>query len=201
MAEQALYNNQTEPLFPFQAARPQLTWLQNYLDQQITFPPYEMAPFLNTILVFGRARTATLQGRFWWSALQPLVKLLNATLDSLNAEEHRLELAIRGEVFFVTCSHSPRFIWKNRLTHRDVGRNLDFFAPGHFGVEWGLDSAVTFFETGTMQPIMTEKVFNCALNDDMVQRGFQRFNKQRENSIQQNHGGTWTSLSICMRSN
>jgi len=32
---------------------------------------------------------------------------------------------------WITCRHSPRFIWKRRLTHREAGLNLDLAAPGH----------------------------------------------------------------------
>ena len=164
--------------FPFEAIRPQLSWLQGYLDEQITCPPYDMEPFINTILVFGRARTATLRGSFWWRDINDWVMRLNVTLKSINALEHKLELVIRGRGFFVTCSQSPRFIWKNSLTHRDVGRNLDYFAPGHMAKNKPT-LAVHMVETGTMQLIVAESILESALDDSQAREGFREFNQQR----------------------
>src|SRR5436190_22514635 len=101
MAEQALYDNVNEPLFPFEAVGSRLYWLSPYVDDHITCPPYDMEPFLSTILVFGRARTATLQGQFWWNELSGLTRRLNSTLESIDASHHKLELVLRGNSFFV----------------------------------------------------------------------------------------------------
>lgn len=179
MAEQALYDNVNEPLFPFEAVRSRLSWLSGYLDDHITSPPYDMEPFLNTILVFGRARTATLQGQFWWNELNVLTRRLNSTLETIDSH-HKLELVPRGGSFFVTCSRSPRFNWKVQLTHGDVGRNLDFFAPGHVSPTEP-KCFVQCIETGSMQIIMTEAVLIDAFTDDLVREEFQLFNERREN--------------------
>ena len=179
MAEQALYDNANEPLFPFEAVRSRLSWLSVYLNDHITCPPYDMEPFLNTILVFGRARTATLQGQFWWNELNELTRRLNSTLEAVNASHHKLELVPRGESFFVTCSRSPGFDWKVQLTHGDVGRNLDFFAPGHLSPTEP-KCFVQFIEVGSMQITMAEAVLIDAFKDDLVRDAFQLFNERRE---------------------
>lgn len=179
MAEQALYDNSNEPPFPFDAVRSQLSWLPAYLDDHITCPPYDMEPFVNAVLVFGRARTATLQGRYWWPELHELTRRLNSALQLVGAQHHKLELVLRGHSFFVTCSRSPRFDWKVELTHRDVGRNLDYFAPGHLSPTEP-KCFIEFVEVETMQIVMAEAVLSDVLKDDVVRNEFQRFNKKRE---------------------
>ena len=179
MAEQALYNNVNEPAFPFEAVRCHLSWLPAFLSQKIVFPPEDLEPFLSTLLVFGRARTATLQKQPWWKDISVLAKRLNSILRDVNQPRHRIELVRRGEGFFVTCSRSPRFIWKARLTHREVGRNLDFFAPGHvYPSEPSL--SVHFVETSLCQIIMAEVVLVNSLKDSTVRNEFERFNSRRE---------------------
>lgn len=186
MAENALYNYNDEP-FPFEAVRPRITWLQSYLDNSIEHPPYDMEVFIATILVFGGARTATLQGNFWWPEINDLVNRLNSVLESVGASQHKLELVLRGRCFLVTCSRSPRFIWKTQLTHRDVGYNLDFFAPGHLG---GTE-VVHFIEAESLQLVMGECVLAKALEDETVREEFDDFNKKRVdlyNSTMENLG-------------
>src|ERR1700737_4168697 len=132
MAEQALYGNSAEPTFPFDAVRDRLSWLPCYLADNISNPAFDLEPLLNTILVFARARTSTLQNMASWNHVRRLVKRLNAVVDSVpGASHHKVELVRRGPYYFVTCSRSPRFNWSVHLTQRDVGRNLDMFASGH----------------------------------------------------------------------
>lgn len=179
MAEQALYNNPNEPQFPFEAVRSHLSWLPAFLSEKIVFPPEDLEPFLSTILVFGRARTATFQHQPWWKDISILAKQLNSILRKVNQQRHEIELVRRGAGFFVTCSRSPRFIWKACLTHREVGRNLDFFAPGHvYPHEPSL--AVHFVETSLGEIIMAEVVLVNPLKNSTVRKEFERFNSQRE---------------------
>ena len=79
----------------------------------------------------------------------------------------------------MTCSRSPRFNWNVQLTHGDVGRNLDFFAPGHVSPTEP-KCFVQCIETGSMQIIMTEAVLIDAFKDDLVREEFQLFNERRE---------------------
>jgi len=181
MAESLLYGNLNEPEFPFEAIRPYLTWLPSYLDARITSCEDELETFINTILVFGRARTATLQGQFWWTALREFINRLNASLKLAGGsafKHHKMELALRGRSMFVTCANNRRFLRKKDLTHRDVGCVLDFFAPGNNGSLPGL--GVHFVETTSMWVIMSEKVLVETLNDPAIRDEFESFNKRRE---------------------
>jgi hypothetical protein len=181
MAERALYDNNKEPWFPFDAVRKHLCWLPAYLDERITRPSYDMEPLISTVLVFGRARTSTLQGPFWWREIRALVKRLNSALELAREPGacHKLEMVIRDRNFFVTCSNSPRFNWSHKLTHRDVGRNLDFFAPGHMSITEP-KCYVSFVEIGSMQTIMAEAVLLDALEGNDVRNELEKFNQARE---------------------
>ena len=95
MAEHALYDN-TEPLFPFELILSQLSWLPSYLSDHTSDPAYDLVPLLNTVLVFGRARTATLQFMPMWNLISSFVKRLNCALESIGASHHRVELVPRG---------------------------------------------------------------------------------------------------------
>jgi hypothetical protein len=62
-----------------------------------------------------------------------LVESLNTVLDQAgeDAAYHRLELVPRISQLFITCRNSPRFNWKSRPTHLEIGQNLDFSVAGH----------------------------------------------------------------------
>lgn len=110
----------------------QLSWLGAYLQEHILDPVNDLSPLLNTVLVFARARTSTFQNLSSWNQVSELAKRLNSAADSVGASYHQVELVRRGpKTYFLTCSRSPRFNWNISLSHRDVGRNLDFFAPDH----------------------------------------------------------------------
>ena len=85
MAEKALYENSNEPCFPFELIRARLAWLPAYLSANLN---YDLDPLLNTVLVFARARTATLQDMRMWNMVQSFVKCLNAAADSVGASYH-----------------------------------------------------------------------------------------------------------------
>jgi hypothetical protein len=181
MAERALYGNLTEPAFPFERMRDRLSWLPNYLAEDTSDSAYDLDALLNTILVFTRARTATMQNLFSWSKVRRLVKLLNAAADSVGASHHRVELVRRGPYFFVTCSHSPRFNWAVHLTDRDVGRNLDMFAPGHCTTDQRYTKRFVYLvEISSMKVVTSEVVLLEYLNADDSLGEFHRFNQTRE---------------------
>jgi hypothetical protein len=181
MAEQALYGNSMEPAFPFDAVRDQLAWLPRYFTENVSNPAFDLEPLLNTVLVFARARTATLQNAASWNRVRRLVKRLNDVTDSVGASHHKLELVRRGPFYFVTCSRSPRFNWSVHLTHRDVGRNLDMFAPGHCTPEQRYTKRfVHFIEESSMEAIVSEMNLLEYFNDDDMDK-FLNFNKTREN--------------------
>jgi len=66
-----------------------------------------------------------------WDKVVLLTHRLNAGADAIQARHHKMELVPFRGMFFVTCSRSPLFLWKLPMTHHDIGRNLDYFAPGH----------------------------------------------------------------------
>ena len=137
MAEEALYGNLGESLFPINTLLEKLDWLKSYLSKYIKFSGDLTERdltccLLDVVLVFMRARTSALHSMAYWKPCSDLVSKLNAVHQQCGTEYHRLELVRRGPYqFFVTVGSSPRFIWHLRLSHRDVGRNLDYFAAGH----------------------------------------------------------------------
>jgi len=118
-----------------------LSWVPAYIDRQCTkrgrniYQARRFEALLNTLLVFTRARTSALFGTADISLCQEFAKRLNRILRSLPKEigaRHEIEVVERGQSnVWITCRHSPRFIWKRRLNHCEVGLNLDFAAPGH----------------------------------------------------------------------
>lgn len=182
MAEQALYGNTHEPPFPFERIKEKLQWLPAYLSENIRNTAFDLDPLLNTILVFARARTSTLQHIPMWTMLDDLLRRLNAAAASVGAGHHRVELVPRGrgQGLFVTCRRSPRFNWTLNPSHLDVGRNLDFFAPGH----WDPDPlqrrcSVQFVEKGSLQSIMAETVLLKYLKDQDTLAELHKFNRTR----------------------
>jgi len=183
MAEQALYGNTAEPAFPFELVTPRLKWLAPYLAERIgTQGPADYANtnivlLLNTILVFGRARTACLEDRL--EPCRDLVKRLNAELTKASPEAsyHKLEIFRRGAgpgTFQITCANSPRFNWSMNATHLDLGRNLDYFAAGHIYEDAVVPERhfVHFCEINTMRCTSGEVVPAQPLQDPEINRKF-----------------------------
>jgi hypothetical protein len=198
MAEQLLYQNNAEPLFPFGLLRPHLTWLSEYLSTHISGELYDLdEPLLNTVLVFGRARTSALLHMGNWTRVKALTKRLNSAARAAGAVHHILELdrvAGRGS-FFVTCRHSPRYQWSRPMSHYQVGQNLDYFAPGHISMDSGRERCfVAFVNTISLRCLTGEVVFQDALNDPHVRNELHQYNKVREtilNSTMQQFGLTY----------
>lgn len=160
-----------------------LSWLPSYLSNS---EEYLLEPCLNTILVFARARTSTLQSLYSWNKLEDFTRHLNLAADSSGASHHQIELVRRGPMtFFVTCSNSPRFNWNISLTHCDVGRNLDYFAPGHIRdhKERSPDTEyiVYFIENNSLKDLTAEIVLPEYMKDEETWKEFRRFNQVREN--------------------
>lgn len=174
MAEHVLYGNTAEPTFPFDLVTPKLKWLAPYLAErepstnQFNPTKYDkiiFVPLLNTVLVFGRARTASLGNADDLELCRGLVKRLNAVLVEAGPEAsyHKLEIVRRDITGFqITCANSPRFNWNMKLTQADPGRNLDFFAPGQIygpsNQNPAIRHGVQFYETRTMQSVLAESV-------------------------------------------
>lgn len=184
MAELNLYGNSKEPEFPFDLVRGKLDWVRELLakakndwDEQEKFPHR-----LNIILVFSRARTSTLVAHSFLSEYKQLINRLNELLKSVGAEHHLLTVVRRGNggymaPGFITCKRSPRFIWRSRPSHRDVGRNLDYLAAGHCSRkardEIGT-ARVIEIQTGAI--IITEIVLLKYLQHPNAKKRFNEFN-------------------------
>lgn len=97
---------------------------------------------IDFLSVFSRARTSALFDFYPFNPLAHEVALglitrLNAVLDLVSdgwGKTHHLEMLLRymNSGWFITTRRSPQFVWRHRLTHRQMGLNLGFFAAGHF---------------------------------------------------------------------
>src|SRR5204863_2661954 len=110
MAEKALYDNPAEPNFPFETVSEQLHWLAEDLSQHLTFHGDMRqrdihACLMDTILVFGRARTSALHGIVYWDICSRLVSKLNTVHTFCGTHRHQLVLVQRGpRQFFITTA-------------------------------------------------------------------------------------------------
>jgi hypothetical protein len=95
---------------------------------------------------------------------------------------HRVELIRRGpRQFFITSTNSPRFDWAARLTHLQVGRNLDYIAAGHmFEHPLPPRAQIQFVERETMTNLFSECVLLESLEDEGFEREVVRFNNTKE---------------------
>jgi hypothetical protein len=192
MAEEALYGNFNEPNFPFDSVIEHLSWLPAYMARAEESPE-EFIALLNTILVFGRGRTSCINYIRSWNACSELVSCLNSTLENASEEYHRVELVRRGPMqFFVTTTHNHRFNWKVRLTHLEVGRNLDFFAAGHmFSPPFRPRASLKFLERKTMTNLFGEMVSLETLEAEMFREQLKQFNDAKQelfNNIMEQFG-------------
>ena len=179
MAERVLYNNNAEPSFPFDVIRPRLSWLSKYLSESISDDDFDES-LLNTVLVFTRARTAALLTS--WRKVIPLAHRLNAAADAVGASHHKLELVPIDGMCFVTCTRSPRFQWRLPMTHRDIGRNLDYFAPGHLKSDPNAERlAIQFIEKRRLRKVVAEVVLLEYLQNDGQRAELQKYNDARVN--------------------
>lgn len=189
MAERELYLNDQEPEFPFELVKPSLQWLHEFLASNITITadasqllPPSLAPLLDTLLVFTRARTSAFHGLQHYRLCQTLAARLNSALSSVGASYHRVELVRRGPgQFFITSSNSPRFCWDTHLTHRLIGQNLDYFAPGHITKEpHPPRGRIVFVEKQSVKAVMAEMVILSVLDDPRVRDEMHSFSDTKQ---------------------
>jgi hypothetical protein len=139
---------------------------------------------LNIVLVFSRARTSTIIQHQFLSVHTQLINRLNSLLKSVGAERHTMTIVLRGtglsKPAFITCKHSPRFIWRTRLSTLDVGKNLDYFAAGHccgeLMEERGTARAI---ETQTSACLISEVVLMKYLQNPESWDRFSQFNNAK----------------------
>src|SRR5579862_4014843 len=142
MAERVLYQNDSEPLFPFDNVLPHLSWLPSFIAsyKSPASTPLQgsLVAILDTLLVLTGTRTSSLHAIEFLPICSPLISRLNTILSSLNLlERYELEIILRGTpsngfwIFFVTRKRSRRFNFNRSLTHVEIGKNLDMFTAGH----------------------------------------------------------------------
>ena len=188
MAELALYGNSTEPEYPFDRVVRNLEWLGPYLSSREKAKgdtPDDLdffASLLDTILVWSRARTAGFQRNVHYPDCKELALMLDASLQQAGEPRYyrRLKFVRCGKTqFFVTCRNSPRFIWKPRFTHLDIGRNIDYCAAGHIGGA-GPRASAKFLERTTLHFFGAEVVYFEALQDPIAKERWINFNRAKE---------------------
>jgi hypothetical protein len=185
MAEESLYGSTNEPKFPFDRLATHLSWLPTRISAaEESRSMEEFLALLQTILVFGRARTSCMNNLGTWKACRELTASLNGALEAVSGEalHHRIELVRRGPFqYFVTCKNSPRFNWKTPLTHIEVGGNLDYFGAGHmFSLPYPPRAHLKFVEQKTMRHLFCEYVALDSLEDDVLREQLTIFNDARQ---------------------
>jgi len=195
MAERALYQNFSEPEFPFEKMRNHLDWLPSYCDAIIyktdgTVDKHVFNVMINTILVCARARTSTMldctstcrqsEGQVCVNAIFTLVRRFNNLLQRIDAREHEAEIYLPYKTnHIVTCKRSPRFNWKFG-SQVDIGRSLDFFAAGH--IVWPPFPSrgyIVIFERETLLNVYAEVVLLDLVSDEVWHK-LVDFNNRKE---------------------
>ena len=196
MAEAFLYGNNEEPEFPYEHVAGELKWVPQYIQERTTKRGHDYSHshlysvLINALLVFSRARTSALFCNLHYAACSDFVRRLNVILEGLprvlRPLSHRTELVKRNQdSYFITCTKSPRFIWKRSLMHREVGLNLDYAAAGHIGLaaSSGRTAGMSICETsGTASvQVMGEMVHWEHINDttslkEFINRKVELFN-------------------------
>lgn len=190
MAEESVYGNASEPKFPFDRVIGDLAWLPSYLS---AFEPKDgddhlgsrtFIALLDTVLVFGRARTAGLHNTKDLQQCRRLASRLNTVIEGVgeDALHHRVSIVRRGPSgFFITCCNSPRFDWRLRLTNFQIGKNLDMFAAGHmFPPPRPPRGVVRFLERETSETIFVECILLDCLEDEKFEGALVTFNNAKQ---------------------
>jgi len=179
MVEATLYGNHEDHPFPFIECNTVLSWVVPYIELRTSkrrrniIHSVAFKVLLNILLVFGRARTSTLQCSEWFHLSKDFVGRLNSCLDllpkSVGAAFHKLRIVPRRpRTFFVVSDSSPRFNWSRSLTHQQVGRNLDYCGVGQIypdGVQKRRAVLVYILDSGAQYKIGHEWVFLDEVSD------------------------------------
>lgn len=200
MAEAVLYNNPNEPEFPYEEVAKD-AYIQNipklideltntHIDSFESHDAFRFDTLIHLILVFARARTASLEADPYVpiSLISPIVKRLNQILSSIGAEHHHVAIVRRnryGQNYFLTNKNSRRFIWKQRLTHYEIGSNLDFFASGHMGTSPIIATSRIVEVTGKYHISIVVEVVRPDLATERELVEFEEFNIKKEQLFNQ----------------
>lgn len=134
MTEFILYGNVTAPQLSLETVIPALSWLPgelaNYVARSSTSSWQILDTILNILLVFAGARTSALLSNLN-SDYSPFINRLNDALFESGQSAFRLQVDEFYMGDFIFRENNPRFIHSHtqRLGHREVGHNLDMFAP------------------------------------------------------------------------
>ena len=210
MAERALYQNFSEPEFPFEKSGKHLEWLPSYCDAIIhktdgTVDKHMFNVMINTILVCARARTSAMldctstchlsEGQVCVKAIFTLVRRFNRFLRRIDAGEHETEIYLPYKTnYIVTCKRSPRFNWRFE-SQVDIGRSLDFFAAGH--IVWPPFPSrgyIVIFERESLLNVYAEVVLLDMVSDEVWNK-LVDFNNRKETLYNE----TMTSLGLPYR--
>src|SRR5579859_1346169 len=107
MAEAALYNIHDEPPFPYDKVADTLTWVAEYIASLTprrtrTYPDIELyALFINTLLVFARARTSAFHDLLYLPQVTTFIVRLNDLARDLGEHRQCLTTRIRAGNFFI----------------------------------------------------------------------------------------------------
>lgn len=173
MAERVLYGCSLDQEVDLSQLVDRLSWLPGFLAASEPSIPtcanYRetglFGSLLSIVLVFGGARTATLQNASRIKSFRLLVRRLNSVL-AKNEWTLHLDCVYRRGTLFITRTHSPRFDWSIRLTNIQIGRNLDYFAAGHmFNAPFPDRGWLFFIEKNTMAMISVEAILLESLSN------------------------------------
>lgn len=133
MLDPLVCNNITGPQLALETVLPCLSWLPGEVASyaaRATIDYLAFSTILNILLVFTGARTAALLDNLN-SVYSPFIHRLNNALRETNQSAFRLDVDEFYMGDFVYRENNPRFIHSHaqRLRHREIGHNLDFFMP------------------------------------------------------------------------
>ena len=100
----------------------------------------------------------------------------------IGARQHEIEIVEHGHSdVWITCRHSPRFIWKRCLNHHEAGLNLDFAAQHPLLRNGGMRTTILLAAYCPTGPFVPERVgLNCtgkSYNRSTISRKIYPFTK------------------------
>jgi hypothetical protein len=186
----------SQPALPYEALAERIKWTPIYIEERTPLRVRNVVQdiwyenFINVLLVFAHARTSMLADNIFYPVGRMFIDRLNETLSDLGYSYHRLEIVRHDRTcFFVVCHCSPRFLWKTRLTHRDVGINLDMFAACHLAptptTHRAFSVIIEVSNAHAHSSIYTESVCFDFISDDEIGelKTFTRAKVQKFNSV------------------
>jgi len=134
--------------FPYEQVADRLFWVKGFIESYLGHEQEKMqkkysrddeniADILNIVFVFMGARTGTLIMRKRGCLM--LIERLNDIVAALGRPDCKLAWhecsAVNPLAVFVYRRDNPRYLRRYNLTQQEIGRNLDYFAAGHGGID------------------------------------------------------------------